>query len=277
MPDITTLVKDINRSLSSATSSLAMPDTVVAHDIARLYKPDTGTRQEKTLYFSEIGEPCLRKLWYKVNDKTGGEELPPSALIKFQYGNMLEDLVLKLAYNAGHTVEKRQERMTYELAEGWKVTGKIDAVIDGVMVDVKSVTANSEKKFAEGLVDDPFGYYTQLNGYAVSGGYSSAGFLTIQKELGHINYYPFNVSEKLFKLRAETAVQVVQLANPDKLPVLASVPQTATSKNQKLCTACSYCPYKKKCFPALRAFSYSFGPVFLTKVVDEPKVREIVL
>ena len=47
------------------------------------------------------------------------------------------------------------------------------------------------------------------------------------------------------------------------------------SGNMKLDIGCSYCAYKKSCWPGLRAFLYSTGPRFLTEVVNEPKVQEI--
>jgi hypothetical protein len=42
------------------------------------------------------------------------------------------------------------------------------------------------------------------------------------------------------------------------------------SGNRKLSTNCSYCDYKKECWPGLRTFIYSKGPVYLTKVEREP-------
>ena len=47
------------------------------------------------------------------------------------------------------------------------------------------------------------------------------------------------------------------------------------SGNMKLDIGCSYCAYKKACWPELRAFAYSTGPRFLTEVFNEPKVQEI--
>ena len=47
------------------------------------------------------------------------------------------------------------------------------------------------------------------------------------------------------------------------------------SGNMKLAVGCSYCAYKKTCWPNLRAFLYSTGPRYLTEVKNEPKVQEI--
>ena len=45
--------------------------------------------------------------------------------------------------------------------------------------------------------------------------------------------------------------------------------------NKKLNKNCTYCQFKFKCFDSLRVFKYAKGPVFLSKVVVEPKVEEI--
>ena len=46
------------------------------------------------------------------------------------------------------------------------------------------------------------------------------------------------------------------------------------SGNRKLGTMCSYCQFKTLCWPGLRTFVYSSGPVFMTKVVKTPNVLE---
>ena len=48
-----------------------------------------------------------------------------------------------------------------------------------------------------------------------------------------------------------------------------------TSPNTKLSMQCSYCEYKKMCWPKLRTFIYSYGPEYLVDVRKEPKVPEI--
>lgn len=269
---INNLVKDI----LDLAEGRKLPSTI-SHNVGASFTKwfeDREPRKEKTLYFSEVGDPCLRRLWYKVNTPTAAEELPGHTRIKFLYGDMLEDLVLRLSEAAGHTVAGEQQKVKYEVGNGWTISGRIDAVIDGVVVDVKSVTKFSEDKFKEGLVNDPFGYYSQLNGYATALDSSDAGFLTIQKELGHISYYPINVDKRHFVDQVEHAIDAVERKDND-LPVIPAIPQSATSKNKKLDTTCSYCAYKKQCYPNLRTFAYSNGPVFLTEVVDLPKVMEI--
>ena len=47
------------------------------------------------------------------------------------------------------------------------------------------------------------------------------------------------------------------------------------SGNRKLGVVCSYCPFKRSCWPGLRTFLYSDGPTYLTHVDRVPEVREV--
>jgi hypothetical protein len=38
---------------------------------------------------------------------------------------------------------------------------------------------------------------------------------------------------------------------------------------------CSYCEFKKACWPGLKMFTYSHGPMYLTKIKKELKVPEV--
>lgn len=279
MKSIDTLVADINASVGNmdegASAPLSMGKDIMAAYAKQMCKRPPKVRDDKTLYFSEIGDPCVRRMWYKYHTPEVGEVLPANTRIKFLYGDMLESLVLTLTRDAGHTVEKEQESVEYVNADtGWRVRGRIDAVIDGTVVDVKSTTKFGEKKFVDGLVDDPFGYFGQLNGYATVLKSDQMGFLTIQKELGHIKYFPLIPDAEVFAHGFARAVKAVDRDEPiDKR--IEGVPASATSPNIKLASACSYCPFKRKCFPDLRAFAYAGKVEYLIKVVNVPKVPEI--
>lgn len=278
MKSIDTLVDDIHSTVG-AVEDVVFPNNMT-HGIGDAYvkqvnKRAVKKRDPKTIYFSELGDVCQRRMWFKHHTPEKGEVLRPETRIKFLYGDMLESLVLQLATDAGHDVSAEQQEVEYvNDATGWRVRGRIDAVVDGVVVDVKSVTKQSERKFHDGLVDDPFGYLGQLNGYATVLKNPNMGFLTIQKELGHINYFPFTADAEMFGHGFARAVKAIDRDDPVE-KVMASVPQSPTSKNEKLCATCSYCPFKASCFPDVRAFAYSNKVEWLTKVVDTPRVHEI--
>jgi len=270
---ISNLVDDIYK-VASGGASAPPSATEVSANYSKWFDV-RPPREGKKLYFSEVGTSCLRKIWYRINKPHVGEEVSPVQRIKFFYGDMLEELVLSLARAAGHRVCDEQQRVEYAAPNGWVVSGRIDAMIDDAVVDVKSVTKYSEEKFKNGLKDDPFGYYQQLNGYATVLNKEEAGFLTIQKELGHINYYPITVDKGRFYEQVDHTIEAAESSDVNHIQPLPPVPQSKTSKNMKLCTTCSYCEYKKECFPTMRTFLYSDGPVFLVHVVDTPRVQEV--
>lgn len=230
-----------------------------------------GEREETpSLRFSNIGTPCKRKLWYSVRAPQLGEKLPANVRIKFLFGNLLESILLYFAKLSGHDVTGRQD----ELSIGG-IKGHRDGKIDGRTIDVKSATTNSFKKFKDNGLrsDDPFGYIDQINAYDYADpGDGKVSFLAIDKQLGHIclDTYPANDTDYEAKI-SELKGMVDQDTPPDRH---YSDEPFGASGNRKLGTNCSYCPFKSSCWPGLRTFVYSNGPVYLTKVVQEPKVME---
>lgn len=264
---IDTLVADIYALLANSKEGRGV---VISPDTTKNLMQDTGdiltkiagstekrVRKPKSLYCSEIGHPCVRKLWYKTHPELfESEVINPSALLKFAYGDVVEALVLALAEAAGHTVERRQERVEFALKNGWTLTGRIDAVIDGVLIDVKSASQQTFAKFEDpqGLMEnDPFGYVVQLATYfsklAPEGKCANdkAGFLAVDKVLGKMALPLYNFTKPLDDAFFDSLVDVVEMPEPPARPVEAT-PVEATKKKDKLCTMCSYCEYKEACW-----------------------------
>ena len=82
--------------------------------------------------------------------------------MKFLFGHLLEEMLLFLAAEAGHTVAGRQDRLEID-----GVPGHGDAIIDGMLVDVKSASTMAFKvqEPPDSLDTDDFGYLQQLNAY----------------------------------------------------------------------------------------------------------------
>jgi hypothetical protein len=225
---------------------------------------------------SNIGKGA-RQLWY--DKRYGGEEnLPPSTIFKFIYGDIIESLLLFLARISGHNVTARQAEVVID-----SVKGHIDADIDGVTVDVKSASTHSFRKFKDGSLaeDDAFGYMEQLAGYVLARETDGA-FLAADKQNGHIAYLPvsreelsrtINVRERIRYLKAAVESDV----EPERC---YGDEHEGTSGNRVLGINCSYCTHKFRCWTdanngiGLRIFHYSNGPKFFTHVEREPKVRE---
>lgn len=238
----------------------------------------SDVRGRPTLRLSNIGTPCKRKLWYTINTPEAAEPLSPAARFKFLFGDILEELLLFLAKEAGHSVEGQQDELEINGIKGHR-----DAVVDGRIVDVKSASTYSFRKFAgNGLrEDDPFGYLDQIGAYAQASGSDPlvtekdvVSFLVVDKTLGNICLDTYPTSEVDYNKKTEEVKQIVNSPTPPDR-AFDDVPD-GKSGNRKLCTQCSYCDFKRECWPNLRTFIYSSGPTFLTEVAREPKVLEAV-
>ena len=231
------------------------------------------------LSLSSIGTPCKRKLWYKVNKSGEGESLTPNTLLKFFYGDMIEELILELAKASGHDIKGQQDRLNVHGIKGHR-----DAVIDGMTVDVKSCSTYAFKKFKEGKLrdDDPFGYISQLSSYVYAGkddplvtDKTHGAFLAVDKQNGHICLDVYDFTEELKTKQKEMLAAAEMVKNDIPEERIDAVPQSKTSPNTKLSMQCSYCEYKYLCWDEVRTFIYSYGPEYLINVVNEPKVPEV--
>ena len=277
MPNITTLIDDIYATLEGRQAPFKFSNVDVTEHLVKTFEGRSWERPEKTLRFSEVGSQCLRQLWYRFHKPEKAEAIDGNTSMTFLYGHVLEAVTLSLVEAAGHTVTGQQKPALIELSDGWKVRGSADAFIDGTLVDVKSVTKQSEEKFKAGLPSDqdPWGYRLQLSGYATSFGETEAGFLTVRKERGHFGYYPISVDSAWTLDQLEQKVAAVK-GKLEDIPRQDLVPE-GRSGNMKLCTLCSYCGFKQECWPEAKKFVYAKGPVWLQEIKKQPKVDEEIL
>jgi hypothetical protein len=196
-----------------------------------------------------------RVLWYKNK----GHVFPShdgQTRVKFLYGDILEELLLTLATAAGHSVTDRQRKV--ELAG---VEGSIDAIIDGVHVDVKSASSFSFDKFKKGdLGDDAFGYVKQLSGYsqALKVGPVSY-FWAIDKTTAAMCLMPLH-SKTMPDIPKYIATLREILDRPTPPPAQSCVSYKQDQKGGLyLGTSCQYCPLMTHCHPSARAVSSYMG------------------
>lgn len=232
----------------------------------------------RTLRMSSIGQPCTRKLWYEINMPEAAEKLTGKDRFKFLIGHMIESIVIFLAKAAGHKVEGQQDTQVIAGIEGHR-----DAVIDGRLVDVKSASPYSFEKFKRGELkkDDAFGYSDQIQSYLYAGqddpvveDKDKASFLVVQKVTGEICLDTHDKEDVDFEKVYEYKKAIVAASEPPSRG-FDPIPE-GRSGNEKLPVVCSYCPFKQTCHPDVRLFLYSNGPVWLTKVVKEPRVPEVI-
>lgn len=225
---------------------------------------------------SNFGHPP-RKLWYTMNRPEVKENLRPEVQFKFLYGDILEELILPLIEESGHTVEARQEEVTIN---GLK--GHIDAIIDGMLIDVKSANTRAFTKWKDGsfVKNDPFGYLDQLHLYLTAlqdddrlTHKNEAGWIVIDKELGHVILRTMRFPSRNYHAEIDNKRAMLTSSEPPERCYSDVIDRNGV--NRKLDIQCMYCQFKQECWPSLRVFLYSNGPVYLTKVVKAPNVPEL--
>ena len=276
---IDTLVEDIY-SLFTSNEPTKIPANVLqdfAKDVtdAVVNSLTEERKPRNNLRLSMIGQPA-RKVWYSVRS-TEQEELAGSDYIKFLYGDILEALLVFLSKVSGHKVSDQQKQVVLN-----DVVGHQDAVVDNVLVDFKSASSFSFKKFTEGMVfkDDPFGYVAQLSAYAQANNAKEAGWVVIDKTTGQIAYCPVHQMEMI---NASQKIDYLRNAIKDSEPPSRCYDDVPDGKsgNMQLATGCNYCAYKFDCWSdanngkGLRAFQYANSVKYLTKVDREPNVPEL--
>lgn len=249
--------------------------------------PDRGEERSRSqcqpsLRLSSIGKPCVRQLWYGLHAPLHSEPLRPFTRLKFLYGDLVETMLLELVRRAGHLVTGEQDEIFINGIKGHR-----DCIIDGMLVDVKSASSYSFKKFTGGLQceDDAFGYLTQLGSYLLGSREdelvtykNEAAFLVIDKVTGHLCLDRHTFTEEDLNVLSDTVrARKRDCADERTVPERGfEAVAEGKSGNFKLGVNCSYCPFKTHCWEGLRTFVYSGGrPVFLTHVEQLPRVPEI--
>jgi len=258
---------------------------VLANGIVDVLRDRLNPRPEQSdaLRMSEIGRGS-RYLWYKHN--TPREEvnrsITPATRLKFLYGDLIEQILLFLVREAGHTVEGEQGEVEIN-----GVLGHQDCVIDGVPVDIKSVSPYGFPKFSKKQLfyDDPFGYIGQISGYARGQGYNEAMFLAADKSSGELaalyvpEYELIDPAKRIDDLK-----EIIAKPAP---PEEKCYPEEQENKNSDngnriINKNCSYCPFKHSCWDSsnggrgLRSFKYANGVKYFTQVSKEPRVEELI-
>jgi len=257
--DIDNLIGDIYRSVQFKSGSVGHldGDKYVRHTTDMLAPTERKAQTPKALHASKIGKNCLRQMWYGQYMPTVAEPLLPHTLIKFTYGDLVEELALDLAKGAGHKVEFEQQRVEFPTHNGFTVSGRLDAVIDGVVVDVKSCSPYSFKDWADKPLtadNDSFGYRWQLHTYGkaalekqVMADTNRGYLLLVDKQNGHMGLSWVDYDFKAFDYRLKIITDTIN--NPDVAPSRGfDAVDKDRAGNLKLQTECSYCDYKRECW-----------------------------
>ncbi len=277
VPDIYSILEKLSDGEPLPITEEALDETMASMKEAILHWATPRKRDtDFTVRMSNVGKPS-RQMWFEKRDPNGRGSVDGATQIKFLYGHVLEELVLMLVRMAGHNVTDEQKEVKVN-----GIVGHMDCKINGEVVDVKSASKFAFNKFQNGTLaaDDPFGYLGQLAGYEEAEGTDEGGFLVINKESGELCMYtPDDLDKPNINTKINTLLDELKL---DKPPELCYTPIPDGKKgNMKLPKGCSWCKYKHECHKdandgaGLRTFKYSTGYTYLTEVVAEPKVDEV--
>lgn len=279
MKDISTLIEDVYELFNPDEHHEANEEflEILCLNLKDILRDRLAIQKnDRPIRFSGLGKPN-RQIWYETHpdEDNPPEKMQPKTYYKFLYGAVIEELLLYLAREAGHTVEATQHKVEYA-----GVTGSIDAIIDGKLVDVKSASPYGYKKFENNTVvqENPFGYVEQLAGYSNALNLSDEAYWwAAEKVSGDLCLSPLPQSV-IKHYQPEPRIDELKEIQKDDTPIperCYSDQEDGASGNRKLSVGCSYCSHKFRCWDNLRVFSYSGAPRFLTKTVREPKVPEI--
>jgi hypothetical protein len=277
VPDIYKMLESVSQGEPLPITEEALDKTMASMKEAIMHWATPRKRDtDFTLRMSNVGKP-QRQLWFEKRDEDVNSEIDGPTQIKFLYGHILEEIVLMLVRMAGHEVTDEQKEVTVN-----GIVGHMDCKINGQVVDVKSASRFAFQKFKNGTLnsDDPFGYLGQLAGYEKAEGTDGGGFLVINKENGELCMFE---PDDLDKPNIDTTINTLRdNLKLDKPPELCYTPLPDGKKgNMRLPKGCSWCKYKHECHKdandgaGLRTFKYSTGYAYLTEVVAEPKVEEV--
>lgn len=222
-------------------------------------------KNEFRLRMSGVGKPlCQQQLGMK---KGVNEELDYTSIMRFLFGDLIEAVAIVVMKAAGINIEKEQEPVKLKIG-GTVLKGTYDVKIDGKVWDIKSASpASFASKFgANGgyfniKENDPFGYVTQGYLYAEAAKSDFGGWIAINKSTGEwaVCETP-DLQEQDKKDVLEDADNKVRylLSNKKFKRCFDDLPEYYKDKvtksltptgNRLLSKDCSYCGYRKHCWP----------------------------
>jgi len=279
MKSINTLIKDVY--------DVASREVWFDPALAERYSSELGIRilgrlserdRVPSLRLSQMGDVCPRSLWASVRAPSLQTPFRPQTRIIFHYGHVIEQLAIALAKAAGHTVTGEQDECELDGIKGHR-----DCVIDGCIVDVKSVASRGMETFKAGKVEEDIflrSYLDQLDGYSVASlddplvtNKEFAYIWAIDKQLGHMYLHEHRVRPDSIRKRVTEYKAIVASESPPRCT--CQTVQERITGNIKLDTKASYNPYKHFCFPNLRTFIVKGKPIDYVTIFKKPDGIEV--
>tara|TARA_S200002703_G_scaffold113328_1_gene98844 strand:+ start:950 stop:1822 length:873 start_codon:yes stop_codon:yes gene_type:complete len=246
----------------------------VGNDVMDALRKQFGGENKRgdfRLRMSNLGRPTCQ-LWFEKNKPEVASAKPNNFMMNMMLGDIVEAVFKGLLKSAGI---KYEEPDTVSLdVDGTNISGTYDLVIDGAVDDVKSASAWSyDNKFEsfETLSDgDPFGYVSQLVGYAKAAKKKIGGWWVVNKANGAFKYVSAqnaDAEKEMHKIKA--TVKTVQDNKFERC--FEPVEETFRGKptgNKILGVSCNFCSYKYSCWENLKELPSVMSKAQFPKIVS---------
>ena len=229
------------------------------------------------LRMSNLGRPYCQ-LWFDKNKPETALPRPTTFVMNMMLGDIVEAVFKGLLTEAG--VEYGDsESVSLNIGEH-TINGTYDLTIDGAVDDVKSASdwsyRNKFESFETLRDGDAFGYVGQLVGYAKATGLKPGGWWVVNKANGSFKYVPATgVDEEKEMLNIMKTVKTVDTNKFKRCfePVEETFRGKATG-NKMLCKECSFCDYRKACWPKLKELPAVKSQAKQPKIVSYVELKE---
>jgi hypothetical protein len=251
-------------------------DTIdkVCEDIRAALRRQFGSTSKRGVFksrMSNVGRPTCQ-LWYDKNKPDAALPRPTTFVMNMMLGDIVEAVFKGILTEAGVEYEEN-EKTTVEFKDG-TVSGTADISINGVVDDIKSASAWSYKNKFESYDKlyhmDDFGYVAQLAGYAKGLGKKAGGWWVINKANGDFKYVPatgLDIEEECDKINVslkKLKENVFERCFEPETEYFRSKP----TGHKVLCKTCSFCDYRKDCWPSLQQKPMLKSQAVSPKMVD---------
>ena len=228
-------------------------------------------KREFRLRMSNIGRPTCQ-LWFEKNKPEEALPRPTTFIMNMMIGDIVEAVFKGLLTEAG--VEYGDaEQVSLDIG-GTTVNGTYDLTLDGAVDDIKSASdwsyRNKFTSFETLRSSDAFGYVGQLTGYARATGLKAGGWWVVNKANGSFKYVPatgIDTEQETLKL-----LTTVKTVNENKFQrCFEAEDETFRGKptgNKVLCKNCSFCDFRKACWPGLKQLPAVKSQAREPKLVD---------
>tara|TARA_R110000803_G_scaffold10896_2_gene33121 strand:+ start:5323 stop:6177 length:855 start_codon:yes stop_codon:yes gene_type:complete len=228
-------------------------------------------RGDFRLRMSNLGRPTCQ-LWFEKNKSELASNKPTNFMMNMMLGDIVEAVFKGLLKSAGVKYEE-PENVSLQVGDT-KISGTYDLVIDGAVDDVKSASGWSyDNKFInfETLSEgDPFGYVSQLVGYAKAAKKKIGGWWVVNKANGAFKYVSAaNADEDKEMKKIEATIKTVH-ENKFKR-CFEPIDETFRGKltgNKILGVSCNFCDYKRSCWENLKELPSVMSKAQFPKIVS---------